>query len=106
ETPSSGGCTGAQLPAGIGPPDGRASRMSPSVLPTFLGDVTSLILHSYGLRPFHTDGDLLALGFAPDGTLWSVEEPGVLRNWDLFAQKQIDWHPLEELATTWCFNNT
>ncbi len=80
--------------------------MSPSVLPTFLGDVTSLVRHSYGLRPFHTDGDLLALGFALDGTLWSVEEPGVLRNWDLYAQKQIEWHPLEERATTWCFNNT
>jgi WD40 repeat protein len=80
--------------------------MSSTVLPTFLGDASSLILHSYGLRPFHTDGDLLTLGFAPDGTLWSVEEPGVLRNWDLYAQKQTDWHALEELATTWCFNNT
>ncbi len=80
--------------------------MSSSVLPTFLGDVTSLIVRSFGLRPFTTDGDLLALGFAPDGTLWSVEDPGVLRNWDLYAQKQVEWHPLDELATTWTFNNT
>lgn len=80
--------------------------MSSSVIPNYLNNANSLIHRSYGLRPFHTDGDLLCLGFAPDGTLWSVEEPGVLRNWDLYAQKQIEWHPLEEMATTWCFNNT
>ena len=28
----------------------------------------------------------------------------MLRNWDLYAQKQIEWHPLEEIATQWCFN--
>jgi WD40 repeat protein len=63
-------------------------------------------LRVFGARPFHTDGNVLALAFAPDGTLWSIEEPGVLRNWDLHAQKQIDWHPLDERATQWCFNVT
>ncbi len=78
--------------------------MSSTVAPPFLGGAADVVVRAFGLRPFHTDGDLLALGFTPDGTLWSVEEPGVLRNWDLYAQKQIEWHPLEEIATQWCFN--
>ena len=31
----------------------------------------------FGDPHLHVDGDMLALSFAPDGTLWSVEEPGV-----------------------------
>jgi WD40 repeat protein len=58
----------------------------------------------FGARPFHTDGDLLALGFAPDGSLWSVEEPGILRHWDLSTQQQLAWHALAETATLWCFS--
>lgn len=57
----------------------------------------------FGALPFHTDGELLALGFATDGTLWSVEEPGVLRHWDSVRQQLLEWHGLEELATLWCF---
>jgi WD40 repeat protein len=73
-----------------------------STVPPSLSD-TSAILRVYGAHPFHTDGDLLALAFAPDGTLWSVEDAGVLRRWDLAAQQQIGWHHLEELATLWSF---
>src|SRR5215472_15417599 len=73
-----------------------------SAVPPSLSD-PSAILRVYGAHPFHTDGDLLALAFAPDGTLWSVEDAGVLRRWDLAAQQQIGWHHLEELATLWSF---
>src|SRR5260370_7598715 len=55
----------------------------------------------FGVEPFHTDGELLALGFADDGTLWSVEDPGVLRHWDP-AARQLGWHMLDDLATLWC----
>jgi WD40 repeat protein len=58
----------------------------------------------FGAHPFHTDGDLLALGFAPDGTLWSVEEPGVLRNWDVAGRRQIAMRSLDEVATLWAFS--
>jgi WD40 repeat protein len=58
----------------------------------------------FGARPFHTDGELLALRFAPDGSLWSVEEPGVVRWWDLNARRQIVWHELADPATVWCFS--
>jgi WD40 repeat protein len=80
--------------------------MSSTLSPTSLGDPADLILRTFGARPFHTDGDLVAVRFAPDGSLWSVEEPGVLRNWNLGAQKMIDWHPLDEIATVWCFSHT
>jgi WD40 repeat protein len=80
--------------------------MTSIISPASLGDLADLILRTFGARPFHTDGDLLALQFAPDGTLWSVEEPGVLRNWDLGSQKMIDWHPLDEVATVWGFSPT
>ena len=55
-------------------------------------------LQVFGDPQLHTDGDLLALTFAPDGTLWSVEEPGVLRHWNVAARRQIGFHALEELA--------
>jgi WD40 repeat protein len=58
---------------------------------------------TFGGHPLHTDGELLALGFAADGTLCSVEEPGLLRRWDLRTQRQLDWHPLEGPATLWAF---
>src|ERR1700738_2726930 len=70
---------------------------SPPALPTAVTRV-------FGVHPFHTDGDLLALAFAPDGGLWSVEEPGVLRHWDVRARRQLDWHHFEDLATLWCFS--
>ncbi len=58
----------------------------------------------FGASPFHTDGELLALRFAADGGLWSVEEPGVLRRWDLSARQQTAWHELAEPAGVWVFS--
>jgi WD40 repeat protein len=60
--------------------------------------------HVFGVRPFHTDGELLALAFCGDGTLWSLEEPGTLRHWQLQEQRQLAWHDLETLATLWAFS--
>ncbi len=65
---------------------------------------TSFRPRVFGARPFHTDGELLALRFAPDGSLLSVEEPGVLRRWDLRSQQQIDWHELGDPAAVWSFS--
>jgi WD40 repeat protein len=58
----------------------------------------------FGAQPFHTDGELLALRFAPDGSLWSIEEPGVLRHWDLRSRQQLSWHELGDPAAVWCFS--
>lgn len=58
----------------------------------------------FGDPHLHVDGDVLALTFAPDGTLWSVEEPGVLRHWDAAKAKQLEWQSLSDLETLWCFS--
>jgi WD40 repeat protein len=58
----------------------------------------------FGEPQLHTDGELLALAFAPDGSLWSVEEPGVLRHWNAANGRQIDWQALSDIETLWCFS--
>src|SRR5262245_53741804 len=57
-------------------------------------------------RPFQTDGEIGALAFAEDGTLWSVEEPGILRQWDPHEGQQLAWSSLTERATLWLFGPT
>jgi WD40 repeat protein len=67
--------------------------LSPSEPPRVLGAPT-----------LHTESELLALGQAVDGTLWSVEDPGLLRQWQLASRRELAQHPLDELATVWAFN--
>jgi WD40 repeat protein len=63
----------------------------------------SPVVRVFGARPFQTDGDVLALAFAADGTLWSVEDPGVLRHWGPDGQ-QRDWRALNDVALLWEFS--
>lgn len=42
--------------------------------------------------------------FAPDGSLWSVEEPGVLRHWNSATGQQLEWQALSDLETLWAFS--
>jgi WD40 repeat protein len=58
----------------------------------------------FGAPVLHTEADLLALGIAADGTLWSVEEPGLLRQWSLATRRQVSERALDEAATVWAFN--
>jgi WD40 repeat protein len=57
----------------------------------------------FGDPQLHTDGDLLALAFAPDGSLWSVEDPGVVRHWNPSGQ-EIAWHSPSDLEDLWCIS--
>src|SRR5207248_3094650 len=59
----------------------------------------------FGDPHLHLDGDMLGMTFAPAGTLWTVEEPGLLRHWDPAAAKQLEWQSLSDLETLWCFSN-
>jgi WD40 repeat protein len=59
----------------------------------------------FGEPQLHTDGEILALAFAPDGTLWSVEDPGVLRHWNARNGQQLLWHSLSDMETLWCFSD-
>jgi WD40 repeat protein len=68
-----------------------------------LSERPAALVRVFGIEPLHTDGELLALGFAADGTLWSVEDPGVLRHWDPAAGRALGWRSLDDLATLWTF---
>jgi WD40 repeat protein len=56
----------------------------------------------FGERPFRTDADVLAVAFGPCG-LWSVEDGGGLRQWDVGSGRQLSWHALHEEETSWSF---
>lgn len=79
--------------------------MTPSIAPDqpppSLG---SAVMRVYGDFRFHTDGDILALAFLPDGTLRSVEEPGLLRRWRADSGQLLDWHSLSDWETLWVFS--
>jgi WD40 repeat protein len=74
--------------------------MTSSVLPRS-GEA---ILARFGEPQLHADGELLQLIFAPDGTLLTVEDPGILRRWDARTGKQHEWHALSDLETLWAFS--
>jgi WD40 repeat protein len=62
------------------------------------------VKRTFGEPRFHTDGELLALAFAPDGTVWSVEDPGELRQWNPRTGQPIQKHMLSDLETLWVFS--
>src|SRR5437773_5918211 len=68
-----------------------------------LSDRPAAVVQVFGDRPLQTEGDLLALAFAPDQTLWSVEDPGLLRHWDPVQMRLLDWYLLDDPATNWTF---
>jgi WD40 repeat protein len=58
----------------------------------------------FGDLRFHTDGDLLALAFTSPEILWSVEEPGVLRQWNVTTGQPLGSAFLSDLETLWVFS--
>ena len=64
----------------------------------------STVLRVFGEIPFHTEGATVALAFGPDGCLWSVEEPGVLRQWDPANGSPLAWHALGGPENVWAFS--
>jgi WD40 repeat protein len=65
----------------------------------------SPIVRTLGELRFRTDGDVLGLAFSGDGCLWSLEEPGVLRQWDVLTGKAIKSAFLSDLDTLWAFSD-
>jgi WD40 repeat protein len=62
-----------------------------------------LVARSFGDARFHTDGDICAVAFAADGTLWSVDEAGLLRRWAADG-KLLSRAFLSDLETLWAFS--
>jgi WD40 repeat protein len=61
-----------------------------------------LVSRTYGEPRFHTEGDLAAVAFAADGTLWSIDEAGVLQHWQADGRLLRRTY-LSDLETLWCF---
>lgn len=60
-------------------------------------------MRTFGEPRFHTDSELAALGYGADGTLWSIEEAGWLRQWT-DTGKQLTQRFLSDLETLWSFS--
>ncbi len=65
-------------------------------------DAPPLVARSFGEPRFHTDGDIAAVAFAADGTLFSIDETGVLRHWAADG-RSLRRHFLSDLETLWAF---
>jgi WD40 repeat protein len=73
--------------------------------PTGSPNESSPLVRVLGERRFHSDGDILALAFSPDDGLWSLEEPGILREWDRTTGKAIRSTFLSDVETLWAFSD-
>jgi WD40 repeat protein len=58
---------------------------------------------TYGEPLFHTESEVLALRYAPDETLWTVEEAGVLRQWAPDG-RLLGREFLSDTEDLWAFN--
>ena len=57
----------------------------------------------FGESRFHTDGDVAAVAFAADGTLWSIDDVGVLQHWSADG-RMLGRHFLSDIETLWRFS--
>ena len=60
-------------------------------------------VRTFGEPRFHTEGDLAAVAFAPDDTLWSIDEVGALVHWST-AGEVLKRAFLSDLETIWQFS--
>jgi len=58
---------------------------------------------TYGEPLFHTESEVLALAYAPDDTLWTVEEAGLLRHWAADG-RLLEREFLSDVEDLWAFN--
>jgi WD40 repeat protein len=62
------------------------------------------VLRVFGDLCFRSDGDLQVLAFGADGQLWSIEDLGVLRQWNPSTGQQLRWTFLSDLETLWAIS--
>ena len=62
-----------------------------------------LVHRVFGDSRFHTDGDVAAVAFATDGTLWSIDDAGRLQHWSEDGTV-LGRHFLSDLETLWAFS--
>src|SRR5262249_52806360 len=59
----------------------------------------------FGTARFHANGDLQALAFTADGSIRSVEEPGVLCHWNATTGQPLLRQHLSDVETLWVFSS-
>ena len=52
---------------------------------------------TFGEPRLHTDGDVLLVAFGKDGSLFSVEELGILRKWNSDTGQQLGWCSISDM---------
>jgi WD40 repeat protein len=62
-----------------------------------------LVHRVFGESRFHTDGDVAAVAFAADGTLWSIDDFGLLQHWSADG-RMLGRHFLSDIETLWSFS--
>lgn len=67
------------------------------------GTPPAFVDRTYGEPLFHTASEVLALRYAPDDTLWTVEEAGVLRHWAPDG-RLLEREFLSDVEDAWAFN--
>ena len=67
-------------------------------------DLPGAVSRVFGDLRGRLDGDVLALCYGGDETVWAVEEGGVLRSWDAATGRQIDAISLSEAESCWAFS--
>ncbi len=73
----------------------------------FVADHTNpppFVDRTYGEPLFHAGSEIAGLCYAPDDTLWSIEESGVLRHWSREGRLTA-CHLLTNRDTVWAFNS-
>ena len=67
------------------------------------GTPPAFVERTYGEPLFHTESEVLALRYAPDDTLWTVEEAGVLRHWAPDG-RLLEREFLSDVEDVWAFS--
>jgi WD40 repeat protein len=80
-----------------------ATPVSPHTDDTVPVRPSPLVRRVFGEPRFHTDGDIAAIAFAADGSLFSIDEAGLLRHWSADG-RLLARHFLSDLETLWCFS--
>src|SRR5713101_7012924 len=62
------------------------------------------VVRVFGDLRLHTDGELQLLAFDSQGRLWSIEDPGVLREWNPTTGNQRSATFLSDLETLWAIS--
>jgi WD40 repeat protein len=84
----------------------NAMTPSTTLLPYLVADYSSpppFVDRTYGEPLFHSESEVAALYYAPDDTLWSIEESGILRQWSREG-RLLSRNYLSDLDLIWWFS--